>query len=64
MSFVNVNGSKLTTLRTIPSENFFNLPVQNICRNFLGNSEEMKVRKAFIVAETLFDRTHAADNYG
>ena len=64
MTFVNVNGAKLTTLGTNPAENFFNLPVQNICRNFLRNAKEMKVRKALIVAETLFARTHAADNYG
>jgi hypothetical protein len=54
MNFVNVNGAKLAALRTIPTKDFFNLAVQNICWNLLGNAEEISVRGAFIVAEALF----------
>ena len=64
MNFVHVNGAKLMALGTIAAKNLFNLAVQKICWNLLGNAEEISVRSALIVAEALFARTHATDDYG
>jgi hypothetical protein len=63
MDLVNVYGAKAATPWTVAMKDFIDLPVEHIWRHFLGNTENVSVGEAFLIAETLRAGTHATDNY-
>jgi hypothetical protein len=60
VDFVNVDGAESPAFGAVATENFLDLPVNHVRRDFLGSAQDISVGEAFFVAEALGAGTQAA----